>query len=145
MSAGAANRIPFVLTSKDPSFAGVLEHLCHESPFQLLTTAGPSITLETVRNNAPVFVLLDLDSLDPAEASRLILKLTLVSGASSILTGATAVPGSPALDPFYQAGAQGSVIKPDGKTSLSLTGEAGKAFLQRLLEITSRLRQRRQA
>jgi hypothetical protein len=143
MSTPPTQRIPFVLTSKDPSFAGLLEHLCHESPLHLLTTAGPSITLETVRSNAPEFVLLDLDSVDAQEASRLILKLALVSHAFVLLTGINAVPGTPGLDAFYQAGAHGALVKPEGKTSLSLAGEAGTIYRQGLLDNVIQLRTRR--
>jgi len=143
MSATATNRIPFILTSKDPSFAGLLEHLCHESSLHLLTTAGPSITLETVRSNTPAFVLLDLDSIEPVETTRLIMKLALASSAFVFLTGSSAVPGAPAMDQFYQAGAHGTILKPDGKTSVSLAGEPGKAFLQQLVHTINRFLTRR--
>jgi orotidine-5'-phosphate decarboxylase len=145
MSDGPSHRIPFVLTSKDPSFGGLLEHLCHESSLHLLTTAGPSITLETVRSNAPVFVLLDLDSIDAQEACRLISKLGLVSHAFVLLTGVNAVPGLTSMDPFFHAGASGSLIKPDGKTSLSLAGESAQSFLKQLRALVSRLQTRRLA
>lgn len=143
MSSPLKERIPFVLTSKDPSFASLLEHLCHESPLHLLTTAGPSITLETVRSNTPEFVLLDLDSVDPQEASRLILKLALVSNAFVLLTGIHAIPGTPGLDAFFQAGAHGALVKPEGKTSLSLAGQAGAVYRQGLLDNVIQLRTRR--
>ena len=143
MSAEQPDRIPFVLTSKDPSFSALLEHLCQKSAFQLITTAGPSITLETVRNNSPAFVLVDLDSVDAVEATRLILKLTLVSHAFIFVTGVDAVPGHNLMDGYFAAGAHGGVQKPDGKTSLGLAGEYGKPYLERLEELVTHCRGRR--
>lgn len=143
MSAENSQQIPFVLTSKDPSFSALVEHLCQSSPFQLITTAGPSITLETVRNNGPKFVLIDLDSVDAVEATRLILKLNLVSHAFIFLTGADAVPGHPSLDGYYGAGAHGGLQKPDGKTSLGLTGEYGRQYLECITSLFHLARNRR--
>lgn len=143
MSAEQSDRTPFVLTSKDPSFSALLEHLCQNSPLQLVTTAGPSITLETVRNNNPSFVLVDLDSVDAVEATRLILKLTLVSHAFVFFTGADAVPGHSSMDGYYSAGAHGGLQKPDGKTSLGLAGEHGEPYLKTLEALFSHCRTRR--
>ena len=145
MNPSSLERTPFVLTSKDPSFSALVEHLCQDSPLHLLTTAGPSITLETVRSNAPEFVLVDLDSVDSVEASRLILKLALVSRAFVFLTGATAIPGTLALDALFQAGAHGALVKPEGKTSLCLSGEPGKTYLHQILALLDPLRKRRTA
>ncbi len=136
-------RTPFLLTSKDPSFSGLLEHLCQHSTLQMLTTAGPSITLEAVRTNAPAFVLLDLDSVDAVEATRLIIKLNLVSHCTVLLTGADAIPGSSGMDSFFSAGAHGCLLKPEGKTSLGLTGDAGKSYLAQLITLHSQLSARR--
>ncbi len=143
MSLSSAESIPFVLTSKDPSFSSLLEHLCQNSTLRLLTTAGPSITLETIRNHSPAFILLDLDSLDPVETGRLILKITLVSGIPVILTGAEAIPGHSLLDPLFNAGATGSLLKPAGKTSLCLTAESGAGFRDKLFALASQPRERR--
>ena len=139
----AAQRTPFILTSKDPSFSGLLEHLCLQSPLQMLPTAGPAITLESVRNNAPAFVLIDLDSVEAVEATRLILKINLVSRCHVFLTGADAIPGHPAMDPFFTAGAHGSLLKPEGKTSLGLAAEPGHAYLGQLVQLHSQLAGRR--
>jgi hypothetical protein len=128
-----------VLTSKDPSFVALLEQLLTNSPIKFVASTGPAITLESVRTNTPTIVLLDLDSIDPAEAQRLVLKLTLVSSALLLLTGAEAVPGLPTLDPLFLGGAQGVLLKPEGKTSLGLTGPAGKAYLQELLAMVQNL------
>jgi hypothetical protein len=131
-----------VLTSKDPSFVALLEQLLANSPIKFVASTGPAITLESVRTNTPTIVLLDLDSIDPAEAQRLVLKLTLVSSALLLLTGADAVPGLPTLDPLFLGGAQGVLLKPEGKTSLGLTGAPGKAYLQELLALVQRLTER---
>lgn len=136
-------RLPLVLSSKDPSFSGLLEHLCQNSPIHFVTTAGPAITLETVRSNAPAIVLIDLDSLDSVEASRLVLKLSLVTSAKLLLTGCDTVPGHPALDALMHAGAHGSLLKPEGKTSLSLTGEPGRQYLASLLQLAPSVAQGR--
>ena len=128
-------RIPLVLPSKDPSFAALLENTAQSSPFAFLTSAGPAITLETVRTNAPGVVLLDLDSVDTAEASRLVLKLSLVSPAPVVLTGCETFPGHPSLDPLFAAGAHGALPKPEGKSSLGLVGEVGRIYLERLLHL----------
>jgi hypothetical protein len=128
-----------VLTSKDPSFVALLEQLLTNSPIKFVASTGPAITLESVRTNTPTIVLLDLDSIDPAEAQRLVLKLTLVSSALLLLTGAEAVPGLSTLDPLFLGGAQGVLLKPEGKTSLGLTGPAGKAYLQELLAMVQNL------
>lgn len=143
MSTTTESRLSFILTSKDPSFSALLEHLCHDSALHLLTTTGTSITLETVRSQSPEFVLVDLDSVEPAEASRLILKLALVTRAFVIITGMNAVAGNPALDALFQAGAHATVVKPEGKTSLSLTGEPGRAYHKSILDAVARLRKRR--
>jgi hypothetical protein len=143
MSTEIESRLSFILASKDPSFSGLLEHLCHDSTLHLLTTTGPSITLETVRSHSPELVLIDLDSVEPTEASRLILKLALVSRAFVIITGMNSVAGNPSLDAFFQAGAHGTVVKPEGKTSLSLTGEPGKTYRKAILDTVARLRKRR--
>ena len=139
MSTPTEARHTFILTSKDPSFSGLVEHLCHDSNLHLLTTTGPAITLEAVRSHSPKFVLLDLDSLEAVEASRLILKLALVSPTLVILTGMNATAGNPILDGLFQAGAQGTVVKPEGKTSLSLTGEPGKAYHKAIGDTVERL------
>ncbi len=143
MSPQETSQMPLILTSKDPSFSAGLEQLCQNSAVRLVTTAGPSITLETVRNNAPELVLLDLDSIDAAEAIRLVLKLTLVSRALIVLTGVETVPGEPVLDALIQAGAHGSLLKPEGKTSLSLATENGQVYLNQLIALKNELQRRR--
>ena len=142
MSLSSPESIPFVLTSKDPSFSSLLEYLCHNSSLRLQTTAGPSITLETIRNHSPAFVLLDMDSLDPVEMSRLILKINLVSGIPVLLTGIEAIPGHSILDPLFIAGATGSLLKPAGKTSLCLASESGTLFRDKLFALASESRER---
>lgn len=128
-------KIPMVLTSKDPSFSGLFENACHASAFHLQTTAGPAITLETVRSNSPALVLIDTDSVDAIEASRLVLKLTLVTDCCIVITGTDAIPGLPSMDVFLHSGAHGLLSKPEGKTSLCLSGESGGVFLASLNEI----------
>lgn len=138
-------KIPIVLTSKDPSFSGLFENACHASAFHLQTTAGPAITLETVRSNAPALVLIDLDSVDAIEASRLVLKLTLVTGCCIAVTGTDAIPGTPAMDLLVHSGAHGLVAKPEGKTSLCLAGESGADYLASLNEIHKAWARRRRS
>jgi hypothetical protein len=142
MNRSTPESIPFVLTSKDPSFSSLLEHLCHDSSLRLQTTAGPSITLETIRNHSPAFVLLDLDSMDPVETSRLILKITLVSSIPVFLTGTEAIPGHSILDSLFIAGATGCLLKPAGKTSLCLASETGTLFRDKLFALASESRER---
>jgi len=132
-----------VLTSKDPSFAGLFENACQGSQFQLQTTAGPAITLETVRSNTPELVLIDLDSVELPEAARLVLKLSLVTNCCIIVTGTDAIPGTPAMDTFVQAGAHGLLVKPQGKTSLCLAADAGGVYLAALSGIHHLFLQRR--
>jgi hypothetical protein len=143
MKSASPSPLSLVLASKDPAFAALLEQLLAPSPVRFVTATGPAITLECVRTNAPSIVLLDLDSMEPAEAQRLVLKLSLVSPALLLLTGADAVPGLPALDPLFLGGAHGVLLKPEGKTSLGLTGAAGKAYLEELLTSAQTLTQRR--
>ncbi len=143
MSAAAQSPLSLVLASKDPSFAAMLEHLLAPSPVKFITSAGPAITLECVRTNTPSIVLLDLDSMEAAEAQRLVLKLTLVSNALLLLTGADTVPGQSSVDPLFFGGAHGVLLKPEGKTSLGLTGEAGKVYLEELLALVQTSTQRR--
>jgi hypothetical protein len=143
MSSAPASSHSLVLASKDPSFAALLEQLLGPSPVKFVTSAGPAITLECVRTNTPTIVLLDLDSMEAAEAQRLVLKLALVSPALVLLTGADAVPGLSALDPLFLGGAQGVLLKPEGKTSLGLTGQPGKLYLEELLALVQNLTQRR--
>jgi hypothetical protein len=143
MSSAPASSHSLVLASKDPSFAALLEQLLGPSPVKFVTSAGPAITLECVRTNTPTIVLLDLDSMEAAEAQRLVLKLALVSPALVLLTGADAVPGLSALDPLFLGGAQGVQLKPEGKTSLGLTGQPGKLYLEELLALVQSLTQRR--
>ena len=145
MSSVTQSPLSLVLASKDPSFAAMLEHLLGPSPVKFLTSAGPAITLECVRTNAPSIVLLDLDSMEAAEAQRLVLKLALVSNALLVLTAADAVPGLPSLDPLFFGGAHGVLLKPEGKTSLGLAGEVGKGYLEDLLALIQQLNQRRNA
>jgi len=135
--------LSMVLASKDPAFAALLEHLLAPSPVKFVTSTGPAITLESVRTNTPSIVLLDLDSMESAEAQRLVLKLSLVSPALLLLTGADAVPGLPSLDPLFLGGAHGVLLKPEGKTSLGLTGQAGKTYLEALLALVQSLTERR--
>jgi AmiR/NasT family two-component response regulator len=143
MTFSGRKTIPMVLTSKDPSFAGLFENASQGSPFQLQTTAGPAITLETVRSNSPELVLIDLDSVELSEASRLVLKLTLVSNCCIVLTGTEAVPGIPSMDALVLAGAHGLLVKPQGKTSLCLAVENGAAYLADLGGIHRQFAQRR--
>lgn len=145
MSATSPSTLSLVLASKDPSFAAMLEHLLGPSPVKFITSAGPAITLECVRTNNPSVVLLDLDSMEAAEAQRLVLKLALVSNSFLVLTAADAVPGLSSLDPLFLGGAHGVLLKPEGKTSLGLTGEAGKGYLEELLALVHTLNQRRLA
>ena len=143
MKSASPSPLSLVLASKDPAFAALLEQLLAPSPVRFVTATGPAITLECVRTNAPSIVLLDLDSMEPAEAQRLVLKLSLVSPALLLLTGADAVPGLPALDPVFLGGAHGVLLKPEGKTSLGLAGAAGKGYLEELLTSAQTLSQRR--
>jgi hypothetical protein len=145
MSSAAQSTLSLVLASKDPSFAAMVEHLLGNSPVKFITSAGPAIALECVRTNAPSLVLLDLDSMEAAEAQRLVLKLALVSNALLLLTSADAVPGLSSLDPLFLGGAHGVLLKPEGKTSLGLTGEPGKEYLEALLSLVQHLNQRRNA
>jgi hypothetical protein len=145
MSAVPLTPLSLVLASKDPSFAAMLEHLLGPSPIKFITSAGPAITLECVRTNTPSIVLLDLDSMEATEAQRLVVKLTLVSNALLILTGADTVPGQSSVDPLFFGGAHGVLLKPEGKTSLGLTGEPGKGYLEELLTLVQQLMQRRSA
>jgi DNA-binding response OmpR family regulator len=135
MSFPLENRLSLVLSSKDPSFSALLEHLCQDSHFNLITTAGPGITVETIRTNTPRIVLLDLDSLESVEVQRLILKISLVSETVIVLTGADAAPGTASLDQFFYAGAHGALLKPEGKTSLGLVGESGREYLSGLKRV----------
>jgi hypothetical protein len=43
------------------------------------------------------------------------------------------------MDAFFSAGAHGSLLKPEGKTSLGLAAEAGKAYLEQLVQLRSQL------
>jgi hypothetical protein len=143
MKSASPSPLSLVLASKDPAFAALLEHLLAPSPVRFITSTGPAITLECVRTNDPSLVLLDVDSMEPAEAQRLVLKLALVSPALLLLTGADAVPGLPSLDPLFLGGAHGVLPKPEGKTSLGLTGSAGKIYLEALLSLVQTLTRRR--
>jgi len=143
MKSDSQSSLSLVLASKDPSFAALLEHLLAPSPVKFVTSTGPAITLESVRTNTPSIVLLDLDSMEAAEAQRLVLKLSLVSPALLLLTGADTVPGLPSLDPLFLGGAHGVLLKPEGKTSLGLTGQAGKSYLEALLALVQSLTERR--
>jgi len=143
MKSASPSPLSLVLASKDPAFAALLEQLLAPSPVRFVTATGPAITLECVRTNAPSIVLLDLDSMEPVEAQRLVLKLSLVSPALLLLTGADAVPGLPSLDPLFLGGAHGVLLKPEGKTSLGLAGAAGKVYLEELLASVQTLTQRR--
>ncbi len=143
MKSASPSSLSLVLASKDPAFAALLEHLLAPSPVKFVTSTGPAITLECVRTNAPSIVLLDLDSIEAPEAQRLVLKLSLVSPALLLLTGVDTVPGLASLDPLFLGGAHGVLLKPEGKTSLGLTGQPGKAYLQELLALVQTLSQRR--
>lgn len=145
MSGTAQSTLSLVLASKDPSFAAMLEHLLSNSPVKFLTSVGPGIALECVRTNTPSLVLLDLDSMEGAEAHRLVLKLALVSNALLLLTGSDAVPGLSSLDPLFLGGAHGVLLKPEGKTSLGLTREPGQEYLEELLALIRHLSQGRHA
>ena len=139
MKSESPSPFSLVLASKDPAFAALLEHLLAPSPVKFVTFTGPAITLECVRSNTPSVVLLDLDSMEAAEALRLVLKLSLMSSALILLTGSDTVPGLSPLDPLFLAGAHGVLLKPGGKTGIALTVQPGKNYLEELLARVQKL------
>jgi AmiR/NasT family two-component response regulator len=127
-----------LLVSKEATFSTLLESLIAESPFALVGNVGPAIALDSVRNQVPSMVLIDIDSIELQEVQRLILKIRLLSRALVVLTGVEACYGANGLDPLFVAGANAALMKPDGKLSLGLSRENGLLYLKRLEQVIAK-------
>lgn len=128
-----SNAAGLLLISTDAAFASALARACSiESGPAVTSPVPPSLAVESARSAPETSILLDLDSLEPGEALRLIAKLSLIASAPILLTGATAVAASPAMDPFMQAGASAVLLKPQGRASISLAGIAAHSFVSEL-------------
>jgi hypothetical protein len=88
--------------------------------------------IRLARRGEPDVVLFDIDYCDPADVSRLTAKLSLVSSAVVVLATAYHAPGSAALGALLQTVSATAVLKPDGASSLSLSGAGAEAFRQAL-------------
>lgn len=138
MNPSESSAANLLLISTDAAFALALARACSiESGPAVASPVPPSLAVESARSAPETAILLDLDSVEPGEALRLIAKLSLVTPAPILLTGATAVEASPAMDPLVQAGATALLLKPQGRASISLAGFAAHAFVSELQKALS--------
>src|SRR5207245_2508382 len=84
--------------------------------------------LDTARQLAPSFIVLDADGEDVAALKALATKVMLVSFAPVVVVSAYLAPGSPGLSTLLQSIAAAFVQKPQGPSSLSLADTDGPRF-----------------
>ena len=122
-----------LLISADPLFADLLAHASALAKGPKISPPVPAtLAVESARASLSSPILVDLDSIEPQETLRLVAKFSLISEAPILLTSANAIGGSPTLDPLFQAGATACLLKPQGRSSLSLASSAGQAFIEQL-------------
>jgi chemotaxis response regulator CheB len=121
-----------VLATSDPVFAVLCRRALEGANQQLLAAVSPPELLETVRQLAPDFLVLDADGEDVAALKVLATKVMLVSDARVVLVSAYLAPGSPGLCALLQSIVATFVQKPQGSSSLSLADEDGPPFVAAL-------------
>jgi chemotaxis response regulator CheB len=128
----AAARV--LLATLDPVFA-VLCKLALEKtePPSVVVATSPSELLRAARKTAHDVLVLDADHQDVAALKTLAGKVMLVSDAPMVLISAFLGPGSPGLGALLGSISAQFVQKPQGASSLSLTGEDGPPFAAALL------------
>jgi hypothetical protein len=117
-----------VLATADPVFAVLCQRLLEGTSQQLLAAVTPSQLLDTMRQLAPDFLVLDADGEDAAALKALAAKVMLVSDARVVLVSAYLAPGSPGLCALLQSIAATFAQKPQGPSSLSLVEDDGPSF-----------------
>jgi chemotaxis response regulator CheB len=128
-----ALRARVVLVTSDPVFAALSKRALEEAPgVQLVVAVSAAELLETARQVAPDFLVVDVDGEDAAALKTLVAKVMLVSDAPVVLVSAYLAPGSPRLGALLQSIAATFVQKPQGPSSLSLADEDGPPFVAAL-------------
>jgi chemotaxis response regulator CheB len=126
-------RARVVLVSSDPVFAALCKRALEEGPsVQLVVAVSTAELLETARQVAPDFLVLDVDGEDVVALKTLVAKVMLVSDAPVVLVSAYLAPGSPGLGALLQSIAARFVQKPQGPSSLSLADRDGPPFVAAL-------------
>ncbi len=128
--------LPLFLVSSDSAFAAALESGCarDDNPTAsiAITVIPETRAIESARSSPAAAFLIDLDTLELSEAAALVAKLTLLTSAPILVTGAAAAAGLAALDPLVSIGVSAVLLKPQGKASTFLFSEASTDYIKQL-------------
>ena len=131
--AGHASGTRVLLATADPVFAALCKQaLAAARRPSIVVAVSPPELLQAARQVEHDVLVLDADRQEAATLKTLASKVMLVSDAPVVLIAAYLAPGAPGLGALLQSIPAHFVQKPQGSSSLSLTGDDGPRFVAAL-------------